>query len=148
MPDIGDRSASRKSDGTVAFTLVDDTPVFGVNSNSPAYTANDQAAAEKMRDRLVGLYPDIMETDYLGRHPNNALFHAEANALMRAAKGSGGSLSGRQIFVRLDRGHCYSCDKVLPKLGLEVGNPTVSFIDGNGDLWIMRDGIWVKRGRR
>lgn len=148
MPDIGNRSASRSSDGTVAFTLADDTPVFGVNSNSPAYTESDQAAAEAMRHRLVRLYPDVMETEYLGRHPNNALFHAEANALFRAAGAHGGSLYGRTLTIRVDRPMCDSCATVLPKLGLEVGNPNVTFIDGQGDLWIMRDGIWVRRGRK
>ena len=148
MPDIGDRSASRKSDGTVAFTTVDDTPVFGVNSNAPAYTANDQAAAEKMRDRLVGRYPEVMQHTNLGLKPNDALFHAEANTLLRAAAAQNGSLSGRTLVIRVDRPLCDSCEKVLPRLGLEVGNPTVSIIDGNGDLWIMRNGIWVRRGRK
>ncbi len=76
MPDIGDRPAGRSSEGTVAFTLVDDVPVFGVNSNSPAYTASDEAAAEKMRDRLVKIYPEMMRADNLGWKPNDALFHA------------------------------------------------------------------------
>lgn len=148
MPDIGERAASRSSEGTVAFTTVEDTPVFGVNSNSPAYTANDQAAAEAMRERLVGLYPEIMRPDNLGWKPNDALFHAEANALMRAAGAHGGSLSGREFVVGMDRGLCFSCELVLPKLGLQVGNPKVTFVDGNGDIWIMRDGIWLKRRRR
>lgn len=148
MPDIGERPAGRKSDGTVAFTIVDDLPVFGVNSNSPAYTASDQAAAETMRDRLVRLYPEIMETDYLGRHPNNALFHAEANALIRAAGAYGNSLSGRSITIRVDRVLCRSCETVLPKIGVELGNPTVTFIDGLGDVWTMRDGKWIRGGRQ
>ena len=147
MPDIGDRSASRKSDGTVAFTTVDDTPIFGVNSNSPAYTANDQAAAERMRDLLVELYPDVMSTGHVGRFPNDALFHAEANALMRAAEVVRSPLRGREISIRVDRRLCDSCDEVLPLLGARIGNPTVMFIDGTGAVWIMRNGIWVKRGR-
>ena len=69
MPDIGERAAARSSEGTVAFTLVDDTPVFGVNSNALAYTANDQASAEEMRDRLVGLYPETMRSDNLAGSP-------------------------------------------------------------------------------
>lgn len=147
MPDTGDRAASRSSEGTVAFTLVDDVPVFGVNSNSPAYTASDEAAAEKMRDRLVGLYPEIMETDYLGRYPNSALFHAETNALMRAAANHGGTLNGRSLVIRVDRKLCPNCQKVLPKIGFELGNPQVEIIDATGSVWIMRDGVWVRRGR-
>ena len=148
MPGIGNRSASRSSDGTVAFTTVDDTPIFGVNSNSPAYTASDQAAAEAMRNRLVGLYPGVMRQDNLGWKPNNALFHAEANALLRAAGAHGGSLSGRTLTIRVDRELCGSCEMVLPKVGIELGNPTVTVIDGRGITWIMRDGIWIAGGRR
>lgn len=148
MPDIGNRPASRSSDGTVAFTTLDDMPIFGVNSNSPAYTASDQAAAEAMRNRLVGLYPGVMRQDNLGWKPNNALFHAEANALFRAAGAHGGSLSGRTLTIRVDRELCGSCEVVLPKVGIELGNPTVTVIDGRGITWIMRDGIWIAGGRR
>lgn len=80
--------------------------------------------------------------------PNDALFHAEANALLRAVADKTNSLSGREFVVGIDRGLCFSCELVLPKLGLQVGNPKVTFVDGNGDVWIMRDGIWLKRGRR
>ena len=148
MPDIGERAAARSSEGTVAFTLVDDTPVFGVNSNALAYTANDQASAEEMRDRLVGLYPETMRSDNLGWKPNDALFHAEVNALLRASSVSNGTLSGRTLTIRIDRELCRSCETVLPKIGVELGNPTVRFIDGRSELWIILDGIWIAGGRR
>jgi hypothetical protein len=32
---------------------------------------------------------------------------------------------------------CYSCDKVLPKIGLELGNPTVTFIGPTGIIGTM-----------
>lgn len=146
MPDIGERAA-RWSDGTVAYAEVDGRPVIGVNSDAPGYTMADEAAAQSMRAQLVERYPDIMATDNLGHMPNNALFHAEANALLRAEAG-GRYLSGRTIEMRVDRQLCPSCDRVLPLVGLRVGNPTVRIIDGAGDLWIMRDGNWIRRGRR
>lgn len=146
MPDIGDRPAIPRSDGTVAFAQVDGRPVIGVNSDAPGYTMADQAAAEAMRARLVERYPEVMATDNLGHIPNNALFHAEANALLRAAEPSG-SLAGREIDMRVDRMLCPSCDRVLPLVGLDAGNPTVRITDGSGALWIMRDGAWIRRGR-
>lgn len=148
MPDIGERSASRSSEGTVAFTFVDDVPVFGVNSDAPGYTASDEAMAKEMRARLIQRYPEIMATGNIGRGPNDALFHAEANALLRAAEPHGGTLSGRTIEMRVDRRLCYSCEEVLPRLATEIGNPQVRIIDGTGAVWILRDGIWIKRGRQ
>ncbi len=147
MPDIGEGVAGRRTDGTVAFTAVDGQSVFGVNSNAPGYTVTDEAAARDMRAKLVERYPDTMSTSNLGRFPNDALFHAEANALMRAAEANGGSLLGRVIDMRVDRRLCDSCDDVLPLIGNLLGNPTVRVIDGTGAVWIMRDGNWVRRGR-
>ncbi len=100
-----------------------------------------------MRARLIERYPGVMATGNIGYKPNNALFHAEANALLRAAEPYGGSLAGRTIEMRVDRELCMSCRRVLPALGAEIGNPTVRIIDGAGDVWIMRDGTWIRRGR-
>lgn len=146
MPDIGDRPAITRGEGTVAYAEVDGKPVIGVNSNAPGYTMSDQAAAEAMRARLVERYPDLMATDNLGHKPNDALYHAEANALLRAEAG-GQYLSGRTIEMSVDRELCRSCERVLPFVGLHVGNPTVRIIDGTGSTWVMRDGIWISRGR-
>ena len=88
-----------------------------------------------------------MATGNVGHKPNDALFHAEINALLRAAEPYGGSLAGRTIEMSVDRRLCDSCDKILPSIGTHLGNPTVRIIDGNGALWIMRDGIWIRRGR-
>lgn len=148
MPDIRNGIAGRTSDGTVAFTEIDGVPVFGVNSDAPGYTASDEAMAREMRSRLIERHPDVMATGNIGEKPNDALFHAEANALMRAAEPYGGTLSGRTIELRVDRDLCPSCDAVLPSLGTQIGNPTVRILDGTGILWIMRDGVWIRRGRR
>lgn len=148
MPDVGSGIARSRSDGTVAYTEVDGHAVFGVNANAPGYTARDEAMARDMRSRLIERYPEVMATGNVGHKPNDALFHAEANALLRAAEPFGGSLAGRTIEMRVDRPLCPSCDAVLPYLGAQIGNPTVRIIDGAGDIWIMRDGIWIRGGRR
>lgn len=147
MPETGSGVADRRTDGTVAFAEVDGRPVFGVNGNAPGYTASDEAAAQAMRAQLVERYPEVMATDNLGRMPNNALYHAETTLLLRAEAG-GRYLAGRTIEMRVDRELCWSCEKVLPLVGLQVGNPTVRILDGRGELWIMRDGIWLQGGRR
>ncbi|MGD9671521.1 MAG: hypothetical protein AB7U75_21145 [Hyphomicrobiaceae bacterium] len=68
----------------------------------------------------------------------------EANALMRAAQVHGGTLSGREIEMRTDRELCWSCETLLPRIALQLGNPDVRIIDGTGMLWILRDGIWIE----
>lgn len=105
---------------------------------------SDQAAAEAMRARLVERYLELMSTDNLGHKPNDAVCHVEANVLLRAAEPSG-SLAGREIDMRVDRLLCPSCDRVLPLVRLEAGNPTVLIADGTGTLWIVRDGAWIRR---
>ena len=147
MPDTGSGPARRTSDGTVAYMEVDGQAVFGVNSDAPGYTVRDEEMARDMRARLIDRYPDIMATGNVGHKPNVALFHAEANALLRAAEPFGGSLAGRTIEMRVDRELCRSCQRVLPSLGAEIGNPNVRIIDGTGAIWIMRDGTWIRRGR-
>jgi len=147
MPDVGSGVARARAEGTVAYAEVDGQAVFGVNANAPGYTVRDEVVAREMRSRLIERYPDIMATGNVGHKPNDALFHAEANALLRAAEPFGGSLAGRTIEMRVDRELCPSCRRVLPSLGAEIGNPTVRIIDGPGATWIMRDGTWIRRGR-
>ncbi len=142
MPDVGSGIARSRSDGTVAYTEVDGRAVFGVNSDAPGYTARDEAMARDMRTRLIERYPEVMATGNIGHQPNNALFHAEANALLRAAEPYSGSLAGREVDVRVDRRVCRSCDTVLPYVGIQLGNPTVRFHDPYGNVSTMRDGRW------
>ena len=47
-----------------------------------------------------------MNTDNIGRYPNNAVFHAEATCLLRAARANGGTLAGKTIDVTVDREMC------------------------------------------
>jgi hypothetical protein len=97
-----------------------------------------------MRDILIEKHPDVMKRDNIGRKPNDAVFHAEATVLFRAARENGGTLTGRTIEVVADRSMCDSCKKVLPVVGLELGNPTVSFVDPAGLRLTMQNGTWVK----
>jgi hypothetical protein len=75
--------------------------------------------------------------------PLDALWHAEANALLRAAEPYGGSLLGGSVSVVVDRQLCRSCDEVLPYMGLQLGNPTVRFHDPFGRVKTMKDGRWL-----
>jgi deoxycytidylate deaminase len=133
-----------QKDGTVAVTTLNDKDIYGVNSNSPTYTSTDRQAAEQIRDVLVQKYPETMTTDNLGQRPNDALFHAEATALLRAAAENGGSLSGRRFEIYVDNAMCASCRAVLPKIGLELGNPTVTFVDTAGFKQTIRNGVWER----
>lgn len=142
MPDVRSGIARTYTDGTVAYTEIDSRPVFGVNSDAPGYTMRDEEMARDMRQRLIEQYPAVMATGNIGHKPNDALFHAEANALMRAAEPYGGSLAGRTIEMRVDRSLCRSCGVVLPYIGLQLGNPTVRFIDAFGRLKTMKNGQW------
>jgi hypothetical protein len=83
-----------------------------------------------------------MAVGNVGHMPNDALFHAEANALLRAAGPYNGNLAGRALDVYVDRSMCPSCNTVLPLIGMRLGNPTVRFIDPVGDVSIMKNGRW------
>ena len=101
------------------------------------------ADADQLRDTLLVKHPDVMEPDFLGRRPNDAIYHAETTVLLRATRESGGTLAGRTLEVFIDRTMCRSCRTVLPYVGLELGNPTVTFIDPRGVTRTMRDGSWL-----
>lgn len=128
---------------TVSVTTINRVPFVGINSGAPTYTARDMRTADIARDTLIAKYPDLMETGIIGRYPNNALYHAKSTILLRAARANRGSLSGQRIIVRSDRNMCRSCKKVLPKLGLELGNPAVTFINPNGVTRTMWNGKWL-----
>lgn len=143
MPDLFGRPTWPLDRGTVAVTDIDGKIYFGVNSTAPGYTDADFNTARSTRDVLIYKYPDEMELKNIGRAPNDSLFHAESTILLRAAKDNGGSLEGRSIEIHTDREMCStSCEIVLPKLGLELGNPRVTYVDQNGTARTMRDGKW------
>ena len=120
----------------------DDRTIIGVNSRAPGYTSEDRAAANAMRDNLLISDPDVMRIDNTGQKPNDAVYHAEATALMRAASMSGGSLQGKYIDIYVDRRMCESCEVVLPLITRELGYPTVRLTDIFGKRRTLRYGSW------
>jgi hypothetical protein len=128
--------------GTVTVTTFKGKHIFGSNSRSPTYTRADRTLAEGMRRILIQKYPEVMKSDNIGQKPNDALFHAEATVLLRAARENAGTLAGQTLEVTADGPMCGSCLKVLPKLGVELGNPTVTFVDDVGLRRTMRNGKW------
>lgn len=131
--------------GTISTMEIGGRQIVGSNSSLPGYSNEDYREAEKMRDTLIVKYPKIMQADNIGQKPNDALFHAEANLLLRAARESGGNLAGRTLEVYTDQDLCSSCRTVLPYVGLELGNPTVTFVGPGGTARTMQDGVWVQR---
>jgi hypothetical protein len=130
--------------GTVAYTDFNGEQIFGLNSTAPSYTSRDRAAAMELRNALIQKYPEVMDADDVGRRPNDAVFHAETNLLVRAARTNGGTLKGQSLEVHADRELCRSCESVLPYVGLELGNPTVTFVGPKGRRKTMRDGSWIE----
>ncbi len=138
-----------KEDDTVAVTRIDGVILFGVNSTAPGYGTVDHAEADAMRWNMVNKYPELMKkTENIGSIPNNSLYHAESTVLLKAARENGGTLSGRMIEVDVGRVMCRtSCPYVLPKLGLELGNPMIRFIGPTGEARTMHNGEWLPRGK-
>lgn len=127
--------------GTVSMLEIDGQTYFGSNSRLSLYKTRDRLEADAMREVLLHKYPDLVSNNDT-EIPMDALYHAETNVLQRAAREHGGSLAGRTLKVFTDRPMCNSCPKILPKVGLELGNPTVTFIDRRGKVSTMRNGKW------
>jgi hypothetical protein len=129
--------------GTVSMIEIEGRPpIFGSNSRLPLYTSRDQAEADNLREILLKKYPQLVGGSNIGEAPMDGLYHAETNVLLRAAREHGGSLAGRTLEVVTDKAMCPSCPIILPKVGLELGNPTVTFIGPRGETRTMRDGKW------
>jgi hypothetical protein len=129
--------------GAVVVTNIDGEDVFGPSSEAGGYTPEDRNAAEKLRAELVKKYPEVFGSGNLGQMPKNALVHGETTVLSRAAKKRGGTLAGQTLTVFTDRRLCNHCEPVLPYVGLELGNPTVTFVGPDGSIMTMRDGAWI-----
>lgn len=129
-------------------TTIDGKDIYGSNSGLPMYRAIDRAEADNLRSSLLEKYPQLQEkyphlADGNSGMPFNALYHAETNVLVRAAREHGGSLAGRTLEIFGDRRLCNNCDVVLPYVGLDIGNPTVTFVGPKGERRTMRDGRWI-----
>ena len=142
MPDLGGRPAKVKEDGTVAKADIGGEVAFGVNSGAPTYTQADYLSAVAMRDQLQRKYPGLVRADNPGWKPADALFHAEATSLMRWARAVGGSLRGRSVEIVVDRDFCSSCERVVPLLALELGDPEVTIRDPSGIFGVAKGGHW------
>lgn len=92
-------------------------------------------------------YPDAMRADNVGRTPNNALFHAETNVLLRAAEANGGNLAGKSLDIYVDRKLCANCERVVPLVGLELGNPSLTYVDPER-IFSIANGKITSRSRR
>jgi hypothetical protein len=132
----------RSKVGTVTWMKFNGKDFFGSNSKSYTYTDVDYAAAVAMRSILLQKYPESIKSDNIGQMPANAVFHAEVTILLRAARENRGTLAGLTLEVVGDGRLCNNCETILPKIGLELGNPTVTFIERTGRTWTMRDGKW------
>jgi hypothetical protein len=141
------RKPVEEDEGVVAVTKGESKNEFGVNSGLRPYKAEDRAAANRLRDRLIEKYPDLPKRDNKGQWPYDAVYHAETTLLLRLADQNGGSLAGRKLVIHTDGKMCPSCRELLPYIGLDLGNPTVTFIDQRGQRLIMRDGKPLERGR-
>ena len=128
---------------TVSVTTIGGIPYVGASSGAPTYTTRDRRIAEIAVRELAAKHPRIMKRGNIGHKPNDALYHAEATILLRAAKANRGTLRGRRFEVHTDRSMCDSCTKVLPLLGRALGNPTVTFVSPNGLRRTMRNGAWL-----
>jgi hypothetical protein len=133
--------------GAVALTTIDDKDVFGSNSTSLTYTDADFRAATELRDKLVAKYPTVMSADNSGYTPGNALFHAETNVLLRAAEANGGTLAGRSLDIYVDRRLCPNCETMVPLVGLELGKPTLTYVDPDR-IFSIANGKITARSRR
>lgn len=126
----------------VGVTILDRLPIFGTNSDAPPYTSEDRRAADVARDKAIAENPELARKN-LGWIPMDGLYHAETTTLLRAARANGGSLEGRTFEIHVDARMCdSSCQKVLPIVGRQVGNPTVIFIDKFGTRNVLRGGRW------
>jgi hypothetical protein len=130
--------------GVVTVTTVGGKQIFGSNSTSPTYARADRVSADAVRSILIDKYPVTFKGERPGEKPNDAFYHAEATVLLRAAVANGGTLTGQTLEVYSDRPMCNSCRAALPYLGLELGNPTVTFIDSAGVRQTMQNGVWMK----
>jgi hypothetical protein len=140
-PNLFGQDAWPRDQDTVAVAGFEGGVIFGVNRNAPGYESRDFQEAIQWREKLALKYPDVIKTENAGWTPSNSFFHAESTMLMRAARESGGTLAGKNLEVTIDKDICGNCTSILPRLGLEMGNPTVVFTNSlNGKTWILRNG--------
>lgn len=135
-------------DVTVAVTTIDGRrDIRGTSSRYGDWRAIDYVEARRLRALILRRYPRLARGRGVSEFPLDAFFHAETNLLLRAARENRGSLAGQTFDVFVDNETCRSCEKVLGLVGLELGNPTVAFINRKTGrvMGIVRDGKWHPR---
>jgi hypothetical protein len=132
---------------TVAVTTIDGREIHGTSSEFGDWRAIDYVEARKLRAIILRKNPHLAKGRALGQMPLNAFFHAETSVLLRAARQHGGSLAGRTLDVFVDDDTCNNCQLILGHVGLELGNPTVTFINSISGriMGVVRDGKWNPR---
>jgi hypothetical protein len=134
--------------GVVAHAEVEGEKIFGVNSQSPDNSSVDDTERDRLIARYMERNPDEAALVRRRYSPYDAFYHAETSLLLRAARRHGGSLAGREFDVFVDKRICNNCERILPFVGMEIGNPTVTFFDRRGRIGTIRDGIFHKAARR
>jgi hypothetical protein len=128
---------------TVAVATPEEQLFFGMNSNAPTYTGRDRTKASQTIDLMLEQFPRVINRRNIGSKPNDALYHAESTILLRMKEAFGGTLAGRTFRVTVDREMCSSCVEVLPRLGVHLGDPRVSYYDNVGLQGIMQHSRWL-----
>jgi hypothetical protein len=134
-----------RKDGAVTYSKLNGEEIFGSNSTSPTYQRIDRIEAAELRARFLEESPEKGER---GQMPANAFYHAETTILLRAARRNGGTLAGQTLEVFGDRILCNNCEKILPFVSKQLGNPTVIFFDPRGERGTIRDGKFYEASRQ
>jgi hypothetical protein len=133
---------------TVAVTTIDGRrDIHGTSSKYGDWRAIDHVEVRRLRAIILRRNPHLAKGPGLTNIPLDAFYHAETNLLLRAARENRGSLAGQTFDVYVDNETCPSCKKVLGYVGLELGNPTVAFINARTGrvMGVVRDGKWHPR---
>jgi hypothetical protein len=136
-----DRAWSREKN-TVAVCTADQQMFFGTNRNAPTRTEADGLREQRALDSMTSEFPGIMRRGSIDQWPNYSLSHAESNLLLRMADANYGTLAGRILDITVDRPMCSACERVLPYLGMRLGNPRIRWFDDIGLRGIMHFRDW------
>jgi hypothetical protein len=132
---------------TVAATIMDGKSVTGTSSDYGDWLAIDHVEARALRATILRKYPHLLKGRNRGQFPLDAFFHAETNLLLRAARMNGRSLAGKSLDVFVDNETCVNCKDVLGFVAMELGNPTLTFINSatGRTMGVVHDGEWYTR---
>jgi hypothetical protein len=129
---------------SVAVTTMDGKAITGTSSTHGDWHPIDHFEARALRTTIMRKYPHLARQNS-GQIPLDAFFHAETNLLLRAARTNGRSLAGKSLDVFVDNETCPNCQDILGPVGLELGNPTLTFINSTTGrvMGVVRDGKWL-----